>query len=361
VKKAVKAVAHAAAKVGKVIAAHAKSLEQAALVVGAVALTVVNVAQGGLDPVTDAAEGADIAGIAAVGADAADAGASAAADAGADAAGDAAGDTAEQTEAEEAETTCGGESFTSGTKVLLASGAAVPISQLRAGERALATNTSTGKTQAEVVAAVLVHHDTDLYDLKIRAGTQTSVIDTTSNHLFYVPGTGRHGGRWVKAGTLRYGTHLRTPDGSDTATVVTGWIPKQRDGWMWDLTIPGNNDHDFYIDTTTADVLVHNCPEDVQQIEEHVVPRHTPGGVEADASKSLFDPGTNLEELAEGSAGRIGFWQQATGNIRYFIRSSSILGTDLNGLPTNMYTIIRDGYGGDLVTMHPGLPTDLAG
>ncbi|MGH3236279.1 MAG: hypothetical protein ACRDOH_24090 [Streptosporangiaceae bacterium] len=26
---------------------------------------------------------------------------------------------------------------------------------------------------------------------------------------------------------------------------------------MWDLTIPG--DHDFYIDTTAAPVLVHNC------------------------------------------------------------------------------------------------------
>jgi hypothetical protein len=26
---------------------------------------------------------------------------------------------------------------------------------------------------------------------------------------------------------------------------------------MWDLTIPG--DHDFYIATTAADILVHNC------------------------------------------------------------------------------------------------------
>ncbi len=26
---------------------------------------------------------------------------------------------------------------------------------------------------------------------------------------------------------------------------------------MWDLTIPG--DHDLYIDTTAADLLVHNC------------------------------------------------------------------------------------------------------
>jgi len=35
------------------------------------------------------------------------------------------------------------------------------------------------------------------------------------------------------------------------------------DGWMWDRTVPGNNDHDFYIDTTTTDILVHNtCGED---------------------------------------------------------------------------------------------------
>jgi putative RNase toxin 21 of polymorphic toxin system len=66
----------------------------------------------------------------------------------------------------------------------------------------------------------------------------------------------------VKAGALKYGTHLRTPSGSDTAVVTGGWAPRQRDGWMWDLTMPGNNDHDFYIDTTTAAVLVHNdsCP-----------------------------------------------------------------------------------------------------
>jgi hypothetical protein len=31
---------------------------------------------------------------------------------------------------------------------------------------------------------------------------------------------------------------------------------------MWDLTIPGNNDHDFYVvlaSSDTATVLVHNC------------------------------------------------------------------------------------------------------
>jgi RHS repeat-associated protein len=153
----------------------------------------------------------------------------------------------------------GGSSFTAGTLVLLAGGKSEPISKLKVGQRVLAMNPKTGKDQVETMTAVLVHHDTDLYDLKVRSGKRTAVIDTTSNHLFWVPGTGDHGGRWVKAGSLRYGTHLRTPGGGDTAVVTGGWIPAQRDGWMWDLTVPGNNDHDFYINTVETDVLVHNC------------------------------------------------------------------------------------------------------
>src|ERR1044071_2061958 len=27
---------------------------------------------------------------------------------------------------------------------------------------------------------------------------------------------------------------------------------------MWDLTVPGNNDHDFYVTAGTSDILVHN-------------------------------------------------------------------------------------------------------
>jgi hypothetical protein len=33
------------------------------------------------------------------------------------------------------------------------------------------------------------------------------------------------------------------------------------DGWMWDLTVPGNDDHDFYVAAGETPVLVHNqCP-----------------------------------------------------------------------------------------------------
>jgi hypothetical protein len=63
--------------------------------------------------------------------------------------------------------------------------------------------------------------------------------------------------QWRSATKLTNSEHLKSPDGT-TVTVVSGTTPKQHDGWMWDLTVPGNNDHDFYVDTAVADVLVHN-------------------------------------------------------------------------------------------------------
>jgi hypothetical protein len=45
----------------------------------------------------------------------------------------------------------------------------------------------------------VVHRDTDPYDLTIKAGARTAVIDTTSNHLFRAPGATGRSGRWVKA------------------------------------------------------------------------------------------------------------------------------------------------------------------
>jgi hypothetical protein len=55
--------------------------------------------------------------------------------------------------------------------------------------------------------------------------------------------------------------HLKTP-GGQVAVVVGGSVPAVHDGWMWDLTVPGNNDHDFYVLAGYTPVLVHNasCP-----------------------------------------------------------------------------------------------------
>jgi len=49
--------------------------------------------------------------------------------------------------------------------------------------------------------------------------------------------------------------------------VVGGAVPAVHDGWMWDLTVPGNNDHDFYVAVAATAVLVHNtdCPSWMSQ------------------------------------------------------------------------------------------------
>jgi RHS repeat-associated protein len=137
---------------------------------------------------------------------------------------------------------CGGESFTPDTQVLLASGKAVPIASLRPGDVVLATNTKTGKTSPEKVSAVEVNHDTDLYDLTVKASGGTEVIHTTASHSFWDPVAGQ----WVAAAQLRAGEQLKTA-GGQVATADGGATPTTASGWMWDLTIPGNNDHDFYI------------------------------------------------------------------------------------------------------------------
>jgi hypothetical protein len=124
---------------------------------------------------------------------------------------------------------------------------------LKLGEKVLATDTKNGKTAAEAVAAVLVHHDTDKYDLRVKTSHGTAVIDTTTGHLFW----DQDAGRWVKAGSLKYGTHLHTSSGG-TVTIAGGYDPKNAVGWMWDLTVVG--DHDFYIQAAATGVLVHNCP-----------------------------------------------------------------------------------------------------
>jgi Pretoxin HINT domain len=111
----------------------------------------------------------------------------------------------------------------------------------------------TGKTSAEPVTAVLLHHDTDRYDLRIKTARGTAVIQTTSSHLFW----DATAGRWVKAAALGYGSHLSTGGGANV-TVLNGYVPAEAAGWMWDLTVA--SDHDFYVDVATTAVLVHNCP-----------------------------------------------------------------------------------------------------
>jgi hypothetical protein len=214
-----------------------------------------------------------------------------------------------------------GESFTSGTGVLLASGKAIPISSLKPGDKVLATNTTTGKTSPETVYAVEVNHDTDLYNLRVKTSHGITVIHTTSNHLFWVPYLD-YG--WIPAKYLKSGMHLKTPDGQ-SAVVVGGSVPAVHDGWMWDLTVPGNDDHDFYVLPASTDghhldyveagnmaVLVHNCgpfsQDAMQQAQDYAS--------SASKMEHVIDPAKhNFGDLVKAAGGRSEAMQQIVASL----------------------------------------------
>ncbi|MGO8686334.1 MAG: polymorphic toxin-type HINT domain-containing protein [Candidatus Dormibacteria bacterium] len=190
---------------------------------------------------------------------------------------------------EDALASCGGQSFSAGSQVVLASGSAVAISQLWVGAQVLATNPQTGKTQPETVDAVMVNHDTDLMDVVVNTAQGEGTIDSTAHHLFWDLTTRK----WTETDQLRAGDRLFTPDGQLVTVARLVTVPGAED--MWDLTIA--NDHDFYVVTVDTAVLVHNCPlsagyedpELLQQAQEafpnkagsieyhHIVPQYLGG------------------------------------------------------------------------------------
>ncbi|MEI8411510.1 MULTISPECIES: hypothetical protein [unclassified Kribbella] len=114
-------------------------------------------------------------------------------------------------------------------------------------------------------------------------------------------------------------------------------------------------------------MLVHNLciEEDAYRIEQHVIPRHMPGG-NLSAGKSIFGQGEDLLALAQRTTTAIGRRQADTGRIEYVIDAGRVIGKDVYGVDTSIYTVIRTGGRetyeddflefGDLATMHPGAP-----
>jgi hypothetical protein len=159
---------------------------------------------------------------------------------------------AEAREAADGGASCGGESFTSTTEVVMADGSDKPLDEVRVGDQVETTDPATGKTTARAVSTVWVKHDIDLMDVTVVSGGVATTIHATQHHLFW--DVTRKA--WVEADNLAAKDQLRTDNGKTVTVSGTTIIPGATD--MWDLTV--SNNHDFYIDTTTTTVLVHNCP-----------------------------------------------------------------------------------------------------
>jgi hypothetical protein len=89
---------------------------------------------------------------------------------------------------------------------------------------------------------------------------------------------------WIPANHLKTGMHFKTPDGQ-SAVVVGGSVPAVHDGWMWDLTVPGNNDHDFYVTVATTAVLVHNI--DCERVAQQTLGPNSGSGVSLERGDSF--------------------------------------------------------------------------
>lgn len=174
---------------------------------------------------------------------------------------------------EDALTACRVNSFPGSTQVLMADGSRRAISEVREGDRLLASDPETGELRPQPVTDTFRHDTERLVDITVAGDGR---LTSTVGHRFYVTGRG-----WTVVSDLRLGDRLRTPDGSVQPVTAlrdrSGLAPRE----VYDLTVGGL--HTFFVRTDGVrpqDVLVHNCLNIVgdegvsgaHTLRDHVIP-----------------------------------------------------------------------------------------
>ncbi|MFF2845228.1 ricin-type beta-trefoil lectin domain protein [Streptomyces sp. NPDC058001] len=155
---------------------------------------------------------------------------------------------------------CSVNSFTPGTRVLMADGTTKPIEQVKTGDKVVATDAKTGETRTETVTAEikgkglkhLVKITIKTGDKKATKSRTTAEITATAGHPFWVPELGK----WVDATDLRTGEWLRTSAGTYVQiTAIERWTAQK--ATVHNLTV--SDLHTYYALAGATPVLVHNC------------------------------------------------------------------------------------------------------
>ncbi|MFV2019020.1 ricin-type beta-trefoil lectin domain protein [Micromonospora sp. LOL_023] len=148
-------------------------------------------------------------------------------------------------------------SFTPGTKVLMADGATKPIEQVEPGDKVIATDPETGTTTVETVTATItgdgVKHLVKItIDTDGDQGPETAEITATDGHPFWVPELDE----WIDATDLQPGQWLQTSSGTwvQVAAIQRWSTPR---AVVHNLTI--SRVHTYHVLAGTTPVLVHNC------------------------------------------------------------------------------------------------------
>lgn len=151
-------------------------------------------------------------------------------------------------------------SFVPGTPVLMADGTHKPIEQVKTGDKVLATDPETGKTEAKPVIALitgkgvknLVQITVDTDGTKGTKGTKTSVVIATDTHPFWIPNLRQ----WVSATRLQAGAWLRTSTGTHVqVTAITKWTTGHQR--VHNLTVADL--HTYHVGVGDDEILVHNA------------------------------------------------------------------------------------------------------
>ncbi|MEU3455089.1 ricin-type beta-trefoil lectin domain protein [Micromonospora sp. NPDC006766] len=190
-------------------------------------------------------------------------------------------------------------SFVPGTKILMADGSTKPIEDVKPGDKVVATDPETGRTEVETVTAAIkgdgVKHLVKItIDTDGEQGSKAAEVTATDGHPFWVPELGE----WVDATDLHPGQWLRTSAGTYVQiTAIDRWTVPQ--ATVHNLTVA--NLHTYYVVAGAVPVLVHNssCVEvSASENSYSLSHRESGSGIIAD-----LDASGNLTLMIERQAG----------------------------------------------------------
>ncbi|MET9964979.1 RHS repeat-associated core domain-containing protein [Streptomyces sp. NPDC006356] len=191
-----------------------------------------------------------------------------------------------------------GNSFTSGTLVLMADGTTKPIEDVENGDKVLATDPETGETSVETVTAEIEGEGVKrlvkvTVDVDGDRGEKTAEVTATDGHPFWVGELGA----WVDAGHLAAGQWLKTSAGTYIqVTAVQRWTAQQ--ATVHNLTV--SDLHTYYVLAGATPVLVHNCGTTPPGVQCNCAPGT--GAGPADAAIRNSGPWTR-SDIIRGSLG----------------------------------------------------------
>ncbi|MCA2220590.1 polymorphic toxin-type HINT domain-containing protein [Nonomuraea aurantiaca] len=148
-----------------------------------------------------------------------------------------------------------GNSFVSGTKVLMADGSTKSIEDVKIGDQVVAADPATGHTEPRPVTALITGEGTKrlvklTIDIDGDRGDKTGAITATDNHPFWVPALRL----WLPADQLKPGMWLQTSTGTYVQiTAIAKWTATRR---VHNLAV--DDLHTYYVVAGDRAILVHN-------------------------------------------------------------------------------------------------------